>query len=143
MPYGTQPFSIWWTKIKEQAAKCIFEAYNTDKAAPNALLFQTSNVKLRKKIHAKDISLEETIKLGLDYEQTDVNPDQLDGGKGKGDNLRRVVQEEVKRFNIGTSATNKEAKIQCTTCTQKHPPGLTAHKSGPKDALIVNSQATS
>ena len=58
--------------------------------------------------------MEETIKLGL---KTEVKSHQLEGGKGKGDNLRRVIQEEVKRFNIGASATNKEAKIQYTTCT--------------------------
>ena len=43
-----------------------FEAYDVDKAA---LFFQTSNIKLRKKILAEDSSLEETIKLGVAYEQ--------------------------------------------------------------------------
>ena len=70
--------------IKEQVAKCTFEGYNTDKAAQYALLFQTSNVKLQKKILTEDGSLEDTIKLEMAYEQTEAKSDQLKGGKGKG-----------------------------------------------------------
>ena len=43
--------------------------------------------------------------------------DQLDRPNPKGDDLRRVVQEEVKQFNTGVATTNKEFKIQCMTCT--------------------------
>ena len=34
-----QPFSTWWTKIKEQADKCTFTGYNAEKAARDALSF--------------------------------------------------------------------------------------------------------
>ena len=97
-------------KIMEQVARCTFEAYDTDKAAGAALLFQTSNVKLQKKILTEDSILEKTIKLGLVYKQTDVKSDQLDGPEQKGNDLRRVVWEEVKKFNTSTTTTNKEAK---------------------------------
>ena len=40
------------------------------KAARDALLFQTSDVRLRKKVFADDMGLEEMVKLGLAYEQT-------------------------------------------------------------------------
>ena len=28
IPQGTQPFASWWTKVKEQADKCVFTDYN-------------------------------------------------------------------------------------------------------------------
>ena len=72
-------------------------------------------MELWKNILAEDSSLEETIKLRLAYEQTDVKLGELDGSKLKGNDLRRVTQEEVKLFNIGALITNKDAKIKCTT----------------------------
>ena len=74
MEQEDQAFSSWWSSVKEQADKCNFTGYNQEKAARDAILFQTSNVKLRKRILAEDQSLEEVVKLGLAYEQSTSRP---------------------------------------------------------------------
>ena len=39
-----QPFSAWWTTIKEQAEKCDFTNYDEKANSRDAILFQTSNI---------------------------------------------------------------------------------------------------
>ena len=99
MAQDSQPFSTWWAKVKEQADKCRFDAYDADKAARDALLFQTSDAKLRKKVLAEDLVLEDMVKFGLAYEQTQAKADQMAGSssnKEENDSVRRVVKEEVR-----------------------------------------------
>ena len=95
MSQESQPFSTWWTKVKEQADKCMFEAYNAEKAARDALLFQTSDVRLGKKVLAEDSSLADTVKLGLAYKKIQLKSDQVAGGTGRkrdAASVKRVVQ---------------------------------------------------
>ena len=80
-----------------------------EKAARDALLFQTSDVRLRKKVLAEDSSLEETVKLGLAYKQTQLKSDHMTGANGKKReqaSVKRVVQEEVKMLNLGVTSGN-------------------------------------
>ena len=70
MQQGEEAFSSWWAKVKEQADKCSFEGYDSKSAARDALLFQTSDSRLRKKVLAENQSLEDMVKLGLAYEQS-------------------------------------------------------------------------
>ena len=100
MPQEGQPFSTWWTIIKEQANKCVFKDYNWDRAARDALLFQTSDVKLQKKILAEDLALEDMVKMGLAHEQTQMKSDQMDGGSNGVSTLVRRFQEEVGRLSL-------------------------------------------
>ena len=135
---GSQPFSTWWTKNKEQAAKCNWDSYNTEQAARGALLFQTSNVKLRKKRFVENSDIENVVKLGLAYKQTEAKSDQLENNIGsKGDYVRRVVQEEVAQLNIRTLAT-KVIKRPNATCahigTERN---MTVQKNTAIDVMIV------
>ena len=52
MAQGEESFSCWWAKVKEQADKCSFDSYNVEAAARDAILFQTSDIRLRKKVLA-------------------------------------------------------------------------------------------
>ena len=65
LPQEGAPFSTWWTKIREQVERCDFAGYTTEMAARDAILFQTSNNKLRKRVLVEDCDFEEVIKLGL------------------------------------------------------------------------------
>ena len=62
MAQDEEPFSSWWAQVKEQADKCKFDQYNVETAARDAILFQTSDLRLRKKVLAEDYGLEETVK---------------------------------------------------------------------------------
>ena len=105
MSQGKQSCLSWWSKVKEQADKCTFTDYTKEKAAKDAILFQTSDVKLRKKILAEDVGLDDLVKLGLAHEHTNTKSDQLGGTKDQDASVRRVIQEEVRRMNNGASAT--------------------------------------
>ena len=124
MLQGKQSFSSWWSKVKEQADKCTFAGYNGEKAAKDAILFQTSDVKLRKKILAEDMGLDDLVKLGLAHEHTNTKSDQLGNTNDQDASVRRVIQEEVRRMNNEASAApNQQFKIKCQTCTRKHKSG--------------------
>ena len=77
MAQESQTFSTWWARVKEQADKCVFNAYDSEKAARDALLFQTSDMRLRKKVLAEDLALDDMVKFGLAYEQTQEKAEQI------------------------------------------------------------------
>ena len=71
LPQEGESFSTWWTQIQEQADKCDFAGYDAKMAARDAILFQTSNNKLRKRVLAEDCDLPAVIKLGLAMEHSE------------------------------------------------------------------------
>ena len=71
MPQGEQSFNVWWKSIKEQSDKCTWDGYNRDSAAKDAIIFQTSSQKLRKKCLAEDLSFEDAVKAGLALENSE------------------------------------------------------------------------
>ena len=103
MAQENEAFSSWWAKIKEQAEKCNFEGYDSKSAARDAILFQTSDVKLRKKVLAEDYGLDETIKLGLAHEQSEAKAAIMENKDDKSNDVRKIVEEEVARLNTYTS----------------------------------------
>ena len=81
------------------------------------------NVKLRKKVLAVDMNLEDMVKMGLVNEQTQIKADQMAGNgtsNREGALVRRVIQEEVKRLNLAPSKGGEETKTKCQTCTRSH-----------------------
>ena len=81
MKQEDQSFASWWTCVKEQADKCDFTGYNSEKAARDAILFQTSNDKLRKRILAENQELDAVVKLGMAYEQSASKAKDMSGSK--------------------------------------------------------------
>ena len=119
MAQENEAFSSWWAKIKEQAEKCNFEGYDSKSAARDAILFQTSDVKLRKKVLAEDYGLDETIKLGLAHEQSEAKAAIMENKDDKSNDVRKIVEEEVARLN-----TDRSVKLKCQTCTGFHKSGF-------------------
>ena len=70
MPQEEEPFAGWWATVKEQADKCDFIGYNAKQSARDAILFQTSSTKLRKRILAEDLDLDDVVRMGLAMEQS-------------------------------------------------------------------------
>ena len=100
LPQGEQSFNVWWKTVKEQSDKCTWTGYDGDQAAKDAIIFQTSNQKLRKKCLAEDLNFEETIKTGLALENSDKKADKMSEGSSKSEDIRRL-QEEVNRLKLG------------------------------------------
>ena len=125
-----EPFSAWWTMIKEQAEKCDFTGYDEKAAARDAILFQTSNSKLRKRILAEDSDLEAVVKLGLALEHSETKSEVL-GKKANTDRGVRRLQDleaEVARLKLGDRRPPEKEK-KCQTCPKgRHLPGRFAGK---------------
>ena len=45
---GTQKFAVWYKKVYKQAMRCDWTTYNVEEAARDAIMYQTSDQKLRK-----------------------------------------------------------------------------------------------
>ena len=58
---GNQPFSIWWSKFRDQAERVDFDNYTKEMAARDAVLFNTSDTRLRKKVLAENTDFEDIL----------------------------------------------------------------------------------
>ena len=54
----------WSQEVFKQAKRCDWEGYDAQKAARDAILYQTKDSKLRKKILAENLSFEQTVQWG-------------------------------------------------------------------------------
>ena len=71
--------------------KCDFTNY-IKIAARDAILFNISDYRLRKKVLAENIALAEMVKLGLAYEHTTTKLNQMGGTKSENADVRHVVK---------------------------------------------------
>ena len=125
LPQEGESFSTWWTQIQEQADKCDFAGYDAKMAARDAILFQTSNNKLRKRVLAEDCDLQAVIKLGLAMEHSESKAGVLGKPRKETDSeVRRLqdLEEEVSRLKLQQKPENKGQT--CQTCPRgQHPEG--------------------
>ena len=57
--------SEWYPNIRDQARHCIWDGYNADTAARDAILLQTRDKQLQQKILAEDLNYANTV--SMDY----------------------------------------------------------------------------
>ena len=67
MKQGNQPFSTWWSKVRDLAERCNFTNYKKEMAARDAVLFNTLDTRLTKKVLAENTTFGAMIKLGIAY----------------------------------------------------------------------------
>ena len=101
MPQQKSAFAEWYPKIRDQAGRCVWAGYNEDSAARDAILIQTSNSRLQKKIIAEDLNYEDTVKYGLAMEHSDKKVKEL--GKGQTEEGDRVAALEDKVRKLQSS----------------------------------------
>ena len=59
-----QAFGEWSQEIVKQAKRCDWDGYDSENAARDAILYQTKDSKLRKKILAENLTFEQTVQWG-------------------------------------------------------------------------------
>jgi hypothetical protein len=123
MPQAGQPFARWYTRIKEQADRVDWTVYNAKTAARDAILFQTDDKKLMKKIMAEDITFDETVKAGLAYEQGARKVEEI---RGKDD--RKEVEKVARLDSLEEMVRSLKAEMgtdsnACKMCTFVHREG--------------------
>ena len=115
-------FAEWYPLVKEQAARCDFSNYSKEMATRDALLFQTTNDKLKQKILSEDMDLDKTIKIGLALEQSKKKVDEMNSKRPERKEVDRVAKLEEKIRALETKGP--KVKKKCEKCE------FAAHTSG-------------
>lgn len=107
---------MWHVKVKEQADRCVWTGYDSKAAARDAILYQTDNKNLMKKIISQDLNFEDTIKYGLAMEQGARKVDQI---RNRGTRNKEEHVAALKERVRGLQAKDKPTrKLVCRTCTR-------------------------
>ena len=61
MAQGDQQFFAWAQEVLKQARRCTWQGYDEKAGARDAILYQTTDAKLRKKILAENLNYEDTV----------------------------------------------------------------------------------
>ena len=80
-PQGGRHFAEWFPKVREQADRISWEGYDAKMAARDAILYQTDDRRLQKKILTEDWSYDDTVKYGLAMEQNQKKVEDIRGVK--------------------------------------------------------------
>ena len=115
LPQNDDSFTEWYPNIRDQARCCIWDGYDADAAARDAILLQTRDKQLQQKILSED-----TIKFGLSLEQGKKKVDKIISSRGKPEDTRVAqLEEEVRKLKqVEVKKTGGAAKSTCSTCTR-------------------------
>ena len=121
MPQGQQAFGEWSQEIFKQAKRCDWDGYDSAKAARDAILYQTKDSKLRKKILAENLTFEQTVQWGRTNEASAKKAKDVESvaQKLEVETLRESVS-DVKR--VGENDRGRH-KVVCWTCPYKQHKG--------------------
>ena len=124
MPQGQQAFGEWSQEIFKQAKRCDWDGYDSPKAARDAILYQTKDSRLRKKILAENLTFEQTVQWGRTNEASSKKAKDVEAiaQKLEAETLRETVA-EVNRLKEKDRGLDK---VACRTCPYKQ------HKGGQK-----------
>ena len=122
MAQGEQRFGTWAQEVLKQAKRCTWQDYDEKWAARDAILYQTTYAKLRKKILAENLIFEDTVTWGRTNQQSGRKSKQLAEVTGAGGDRIQRLEEQLCRLQA--DSPYKETKQQCQTCTRSgHGPG--------------------
>ena len=117
MGQGTQKFGPWYKEVFKQAKRCDWSTYNAEEAARDAIMYQTSDQKLRKRILAQNMTYQETIDWGQSHEESDRKAQLVTETTDREDKVRRLETQ------LGKLQAKQKAAQHCQTCShQRHCP---------------------
>ena len=121
MGQGEQQFSSWAQEVLKQARRCTWQGYDEKCAARDAILYQTSDAKLRKKILAENLHFDDTVTWGMTNQHSGSKSKQLAEVTGAGESRIQRLEEQLCRLQ---AESPKQPKERCQTCTRsQHGPG--------------------
>ena len=117
MGQGTQKFASWYKEVFKQAKRCDWSTYNVEEAARDAIMYQTTDQKLRKKILAQNMSYQETVAWGQSHEESDRKAQLVEETTDKVDRVRRLETQ------LGRLQAKQKSGPSCQTCSRpRHTP---------------------
>ena len=102
MPQGKKPTRSWMQEVLDAAKRCKFSstctancvgAYTAERAARDAVVFQTSNDRLRKKALAEAPDFTELLKIGQSMETAEYQADKISTEEYSSASSRHVAEE--------------------------------------------------
>ena len=69
LPQNEDSFSEWYPNVRDQVGQCIWDGYDVDTAARDAILLQTRDKQLQQKILVEDLNYANMVKYRLSLEQ--------------------------------------------------------------------------
>ena len=128
-PQGGCAFGGWCYKLKEQTDRITWDGYDAKKAARDAILYQTDDKKLQKKILTEDLSYDDTVKFGLAMEQNTrkvenmrIATESREEVAALKENWRSILPEELVRAlafkdkGQGGARSKTSKSKKCQTC---------------------------
>ena len=103
--------------MKEQADRISWEDYDAKMAARDAILYQTDDKRLQKKILTEDMSYDDTVKYGLAMEQNQKKVEEIRGVKVE----RKEVRDNRTRAQERTVKPGDEVLVQQKKTTIQPP----------------------
>ena len=110
MGQGSQKFGAWQKEIYKQAKR------GTKDAARDAILYQTSDQKLRKRILANNLSYEDTVAWGQSNEEAGRKAQLVAETTDRSEDKMRRLEEKLTKLQSQQRAASK-----CQTCSRHGP----------------------
>ena len=118
MAQGSQKFASWHKEILKQAKRCNWSNYGVEDAARDAILYQTTDQKLMKKILASNLSYQDTVHLGQSNEEATRKAHLVEETTDKSEDRVRRLEQKLARLQ-GQHTADK----RCQTCSRpRHGP---------------------
>ena len=112
-PQGNQSFDVWYKGVYKASKLIDWTEYNAEKAAVDALIMQTSSVKLQQRAIQENPNYEELVNLGISQEQAKKKSTALSDGEGETVSRLRQDLEKLKgQFKDKKSKNQKK----CDKC---------------------------
>ena len=97
----------------KQARRCTWQDYDEKAAARDAILYLTTDSKLRRKILSENLSFNDTVTWGMTNQHSGRKSEQLAEVTGAGENRIQRLEEQLGRLQTNTY---RDKKQQCQTC---------------------------
>ena len=132
MQQDSKAFAEWWPDVLEQAERCDWSNYSSEMAARDAILYQTSNKRLKKKILAADLAFHEACKFGVASEQLEKDVGRTEDGQQQ-TQVRRLEEQRARsqlrrrEEQLARIHGAGEGEEKCATCSRRggHTAGYT------------------
>jgi len=130
---GSRTFTEFFKEVEELATQCQFDTqpYDKNRAIKDAIIFGTSDEKLRQESLGKDFNLQQLRQAALGYEQSRRSTGAIKGERGE-DSCRKLYSQEqvddmIAKVTVGKYSAQKAKKGQkCNNC----PPNYRPHGQG-------------
>ena len=109
-PQGTKSFEKWSQEISEAAKLIDYDNYDWKQAAVDAMLLQTTSLKLREKALSENVTYDELLKIGITKEQSEKGAALLE--QASGHTAPRDLDEEVRRLKIENRQLKKDVELK-------------------------------